>query len=157
MPWRGSVGQAKHRLRRGKTGYRVLAELPKITPAIPCKFRGRDDRFAELGGNFLQTGGEIHRRSDTSKIEPVAATDIAIHHLTDVEREPEADGRFTLAGRQLGNPRPEFARTGERAMANLACIAVAGDWKNRQQAVAHELEHFAPVIVDRRNLATWRC
>jgi len=142
QPRNNAVGaiswQAKHRLRRGKTGLPSLAELPKITPAIPCKFAEATIASPSLEATFSSRAARftpVH----TSEIEPVAATDIAVHHLTDMEREPEANGRFTLAGRQLGDPRPEFARTGERAMANLACIAVAGDWKNRQQAVAMNL------------------
>ena len=38
-------------------------------------------------------------------------------------------------------------------MAHRAGVALAGDRENRQQSIAHEFEHFATVIEDRRHLA----
>ena len=89
---------------------------------------GRDNRFAELGGNLFQPRGEIHRRADAGEIEAIAAADIAVHDLADVKRKPEAYRRLVLAGRrQFGDARAELPRAGERAPANLAGFSFAGD------------------------------
>ena len=107
----------------------------------------------ELRGDLFQPRRKIHRRPDAGEIEAVAAADIAVHHLADVQREPEADRILAFRrARQFGDACPHFPRAGKRAAANRGRVGVAGDRKNRQQAVTHEFEHLAAVIEDRRHL-----
>src|SRR5271156_828063 len=142
------------RLRRREAGHRVRAKLPELVRKTCREFGGGDNRLAELGGDLLQTRGEIDRRPDASEIETIAAADVAVHHLADMKRQPKAYWRFVLAGgRQLGDARKKFPRARQGAAANRIGFAIAGNRENRQQTVAHEFEHLAAVVEDRRHLA----
>ena len=55
--------------------------------------------LAELRRDLLQPRREIDRRPDAGEIEPVAAADVAVQHLADVEREAEADRVLAVAAR----------------------------------------------------------
>ena len=50
---------------------------------------GRDDRPAELARELFQPRREVDRRPDTGEVEPLAAADIAVKHLADVQRQAE--------------------------------------------------------------------
>ena len=98
--------QPEHHLRRRETGYRMLAEAPELVREVRGKIGGRDDGFAEFGRNLLQPRREIDRRADAGEVEAVAAADIAVHHLADMQRKPEADRLFVLGlARQFGDAR----------------------------------------------------
>ena len=118
------------------------------------KVCGRNDCFAERGSDLFQTRRQVDRRPNASKIEAVTAADIAVHHLSDVKRKAKAYRRFILGlARQFGDAGPHFKRAGKRATTNSGGIVVAGNGENRQQSIAHELEHLTAVIEDRGNLA----
>ena len=142
------------------------AEKPATVHSPSCvNSRGRwaansadaDDRLAELRRDLLQPRREIDRRPDAGEIEPVAAADIAVQHLADVQRQPEADRvrrRRPAACRARRSARSRLARGGERPAADLVrVVAVRRQRENRQQSVADELQHLAAVLEDRRHLA----
>ena len=45
----------------------------------------------QLAGELFQPRGEIDRGADAGEIEPVAAADIAVEHLSDMQSEAEAE------------------------------------------------------------------
>src|SRR6187200_288981 len=118
------VGQAEHRLRRRKARHGALAELRELLRQVGGELRRSDDRLAELRRDLLQPRREIDRRPDAGEIEPVAAADIAILHLADVQREAEADRALAVARRlvQRLDQRAGLACGGERPAANLARV-----------------------------------
>src|SRR6478672_1169240 len=89
--------QAEHRLRRRKARHGAFAEAQEILRQVGGEFRRSDDRLAELRRDLLQPRREIDRRPDAGEIEPVAAADIAIQQLADVQRETEADRALAVA------------------------------------------------------------
>src|ERR1700678_1741227 len=134
------MGEPEYHLRCSETRDRMLAEAAEFVGEVAGKIRRCHDCFAELGRDLLQTRREIDRRADTSEIEPVATADIAVHYLADMQREPEAYRLVILAdARKFGDAFSYFERARQHATAYCAGIAVAGDRKNRQQPVAHEL------------------
>jgi hypothetical protein len=141
-------------LRRDETRHGKLTPTREFTRAMAGKVCGRNDRFAKRGSDLFQTRRQVDRRPDASEIEAVTAADIAVHHLSDVKRKAKAYRRFILdLARQFGDAGPHFKRAAKRATANSGGIVVAGNGKNRQQSIAHELEHLAAVTEDRGNLA----
>ena len=79
QPW--LILQSKYRWHLVEAGYRMAAEIFPFALREAREIRGRDDGSLEPCGQLLETRGEVHRRSDASEIEPVARTDIAVHHL----------------------------------------------------------------------------
>src|ERR1700733_1511796 len=132
------LGYTENRLRRGKARHSVLAQRAELSWTVTGKLRRSDDRLAELGSDFLQTRRQIHRRADASKVEPVTAADIAVHHFADVQGKTEADGIGVVGARQLGNATAKRPRAFQRASADRAGVLSAVDRENREQPVAHE-------------------
>ena len=94
---------------------------------VAGKIRRRNDRFAELGRDLFQPRREIHRRADAGEVEAVAAADIAVHHLADMEREPEAYRLLVLAyARKFSDAFSHIERARQHAAAYRAGIVVAG-------------------------------
>jgi len=114
---------------------------------MPRKGFGGDDRAAELACDLFEPRRQIHRWADTSEIQAVAAADIAVEHIAQMQREAEAHARDR---RDL---RPRFVRRGKRLGAGSVGIRLFGHGKNRQQPVAHVFQHLAAMLGDRRDLA----
>ena len=105
----------------------MLSEAAELIRKVAGKIRRRYDRFAELGRDLFQPRRKIHRRADAGEVEAVAAADIAVHHLADMEREPEAYRLLVLAdARKFSDAFSHIERARQHAAAYFAGIAVAG-------------------------------
>ena len=109
--------------------------------------------WPSCGGDLFQPRGEVHRRADTGEVEPVAAADVAVHHVAGVERKSEADRPRRLCGVESVDAPARVQRAGECALADLPRVVGLGEREDRQQAVADEFQHLAAAVEDRRHLA----
>src|ERR1700760_4698012 len=95
--------------------------------------------------HLFQSSGEIDRRADAGEIEPVAAADIAVENLSDMERHAETKPLDGLAdpklhGLDIG---ARLASCFQHLRARLADIAdILIERKYREQAVAHEFQNL---------------
>ena len=106
-------------------------------------------------GDLLQPCGEIDGGADAGEIEPVAAADIAVQNFPDMQRDAEAEALDGFADRVMHrlDAGAGFARGLQHVAANLPDVAdIFVDRKHREQAVAHELQHFPAMGPDRRHL-----
>ena len=97
-------------------------------------------------GDLLQPRGEIDGGTDAGEVEPVAAADIAVQNLPDMQRDAEAEALDGVADRIMHrfDAGAGFARGLQHARADLLGIAdLFRDRKHREQPVAHELQHLA--------------
>ena len=120
----------------------------------PAKSSEGNDTPAEGRRELLEARREVHRRADAGEIQPVAAADIAVEHLAQMQRQTEADAPRSPAALErldvcaaLRAPRRARVRRPRRRRRR----PVAG--KDRQQPVAHEFQHLAAVLEDRGHLA----
>ena len=63
-------------------------------------------------GQFFTPRRQVHARADTGEIEPVAAADIAVQHLAEMQGEAKALAIAALNPDKsvgCGNLRPDFA------------------------------------------------
>src|SRR5258707_1127383 len=120
-----------------------------------------EDRAPESRGQLLDARREVHRRADTGEVQSVPATDIAIENAAEMERQSEPHALGTLTTRralECCDVCPRGAGRGQHPPADLAEIPIAldfrvsGDPKDREQPIAHEFQHFAILIEDRRDL-----
>src|SRR5665213_1177039 len=106
--------------------------------------------------DLFQPGREIDRGPDAGEVEPVAAADVAVENLSDMQREPEAESLDRLPERIAHrlDAGAGFARGLEHARTDLLNAAVLiRDRTHCEQPVAHEFQNLAAVIPDCRNLA----
>ncbi len=75
-------------------------DLHQIVRTVFCELLRRHNAAPQLARQFFQARGQIDRRTDAREIEPVAAADIAVKNVADVERESEVDIEV-LAGRGM--------------------------------------------------------
>src|ERR1700734_2041992 len=100
----------------------------------------------EPAGDFFQPGRQIDGGTDAGEVEPVAAADIAVQNFSDVQRYPKSKALDGVADRVAQGPDAfaVLARSLQHVAADLSDIAVLfGNRERREQAVAHELQHFA--------------
>ncbi len=82
----------------------------------------------------------------------ILAADVAVEHLAEMKRDAAAHG---LASRRVVAPQrrhgvARLARRDKRAPAGGRGVAVApGQRKDREEPVAHELQHLAALAMDR--------
>src|SRR5262249_45528637 len=146
----------EYRLRRAEAGELEFSNGQQPARTVKAEIAGSDDRAAELAGKLFQPRGEVHCRPDDGEVEPVAAADIAVKHLADVQCQAETDG--VAAGvpsrcRHSGDALSRVKRGGKRAPAHRAGIGFRRDRENREQAVSHKFEHLAASLEDWRHLA----
>src|ERR1700683_822129 len=91
------IRQAIHSLRCGKARDGVLTEARERVRHVTCKIGRRDNCSAELGRDLFQPCREIHGRPNAGEIETVAAADIAVHHLANMECKPKPYWRLVFA------------------------------------------------------------
>ena len=106
-------------------------------------------------GDFLQAGCQIDGRADAGEIEPVAAADIAEQNFSDMQRHPETEALDGFADRVMHriHAGAGFPRGLQHVAAHLLGVAYRfRDRKHRQQAVAHKLQHFPAMGLDRMHL-----
>src|ERR1700734_1765022 len=87
---RDLVRQTVDALSPGKSGDRKLAEFGPAAGADVREALGRYDGAMQLAGDLLQPCCEIDGGADAGEVEPVAAADIAVEDLADMQRNPEA-------------------------------------------------------------------
>jgi len=64
-----------------------LAESGEFVRAATREFPGGEDRASELAGQLFNACGTVDGRANAGEIEPVAAADIAVEDIADVQRE----------------------------------------------------------------------
>src|ERR1700730_13420229 len=80
------VFEAKDRLCRAEAGQREFAEWRKFAPAVACElFRGAD-LAPQRPRQLFEASGKIDGWTDAGEIEPIAAADIAVEDIADVQR-----------------------------------------------------------------------
>ena len=95
----------------------------------------------QLPGQLFDACDTIDCWANAGEIEPIATADIAVENITDVQCQTEPQPRHSRACERR-DICLRLTCGGERA---LACLSlVVRDRKNRQQPIAHELQHFAP-------------
>src|SRR5215470_14027389 len=87
---RNFVFEAKHELRRAEAGKSELAECGELTPAMLCELTGSQDPAPQLAGQLFDARGEIDGRTNAGEVEPIAAADIAVQDIADVQGQAEA-------------------------------------------------------------------
>src|SRR5262249_39574728 len=121
---------------------------------MACEFVTGDDDPAQFGSEFLQPGRQIYRGTNAGEIQPVAAANVAVQDLPKVERQSKTHATY-LGSRRLID-RSDICTClicgSQCASTNLSRVGVASDREDGQEAVAHELENFATMLEDRRNL-----
>src|SRR5271155_3766870 len=106
--------------------------------------------------HLFQPRRKIDGRADTGEIEPVAAADIAVENLSDMQSYTEAEPLDDLADRKLHGPDigARLAGRFKHLRAGISDIAdILIERKHREQSVAHEFQNLAAMGSDRRNLA----
>src|SRR6202000_1370030 len=84
-----------------KSGNRKFAEfLPTVRTGLR-EGRGRHHGAMQAARHLFQPRREVDRRTDAVKVQPVAATDIAIKDAPDVKRHAEPKALDGLADRKL--------------------------------------------------------
>src|SRR6202035_1248769 len=89
-PHRNFVFEAKHELRRAKAGKGELAECGELAPAMLCELAGSQDPAPQLAGQLFDARGEIDGRTDAGEVESIAAADIAVEDIADVQGQAKA-------------------------------------------------------------------
>src|SRR5260221_1373886 len=88
------VAEAERRLRRAEPGEGEFADRDELGAAVTGELaRGKNDS-AEPGGQLLDARREVHRRPDRGEVETVAATDIAVEDLAEMQRQAETQPPF---------------------------------------------------------------
>src|SRR5205814_1275231 len=116
----------------------------------------RHDGATEPAGQLLEPRREIDGGADAGEIEPVAAADIAVENLADMQRDAETEALDVVAELVLHrlDAGAGFARGFEHVAADLLLVAdIFVDRKHREQPVAHIFQDFATMVADRRDLA----
>jgi hypothetical protein len=97
---------------------------------MPGEFAGGQYRMPGFAGQLFKPRRQDHARADTGEIEPVAAADIAVQHLADMQGEAKA---LAIAapdpGKSVGcgNLRPDLAGC---RLDNWDCTS---DWSHHQR------------------------
>ena len=108
-------------------------------PSSPASFSSRAARL---------TAGPMQVKSSR-----LLAADIAVEHLAEMQRQAEADAaRRRLRPSIAATRAARLVRRGEGGGAAARRRIAGRDRKDRQQPVAHEFQHFAAVLEDRRDL-----
>jgi hypothetical protein len=87
------VLEAEDQLGRAKAGKGEFAERGKFAWAVTREFIGGEDRAPQLAGQLFDACGTIDRGTNTGEIETIAAADIAVKNIADVQRQAEAQPR----------------------------------------------------------------
>jgi hypothetical protein len=119
---------------------------------IGCRGEGLagEQRAAQSLGQLLEPAGVVDRRPDDGEVEPAPRPDVAEPDLAEMQRQPEGERR--LAG-GVASPVQRVDRRegglggGERPAAGVGGVVAGG--KDRQQAVAEELEDLAAGLGER--------
>ena len=118
----------------GKARYGKFSDRTEIAAAIFGEFLRRQNSAAEPAGKLFQARRQIYRRADTSKVEAIAAADIAVEHVTQMQREAETHAGVAVGCRlQLGDFGPRHKRCLERRGADRGGIAF-GDLSEKSPA-----------------------
>src|SRR6516165_2260003 len=84
--------------------------------------RGRSQHCAaEPAGQLFEARDEVDGRPDAGEIEPVAAANIAVKHLADMQSQPEA---HALGDREVGNA-ARASRAAARPAAKEAAMSAS--------------------------------
>src|SRR6202011_1109344 len=86
----GFIRQPLTPLALRETCDRKFAEIAPAAGAYAGKAFGRHDGAMQTAGDLLQPRREIDGGADAGEVEPVAAADIAVEDVSDVQRHPEA-------------------------------------------------------------------
>src|SRR5215469_17645140 len=128
--------QAKDLLRRAESGEREFAERDEFTAAMPRKFARSKYHPPQPTGQLLNARRQIDGLADAGEIETVAAADIAVKDLAQMQRQPEPQPAEMLDPGRLGQRldiRLRRTGSGERAAASFGRVGIAfGDRKDRQ-------------------------
>src|SRR5579862_6317218 len=130
-----------------------MPELPyRLVEPLGKRLR-HDQRAVELAAEMLDPAGQVHIGADDREIEPVAGADIAVGDRAVMQREPGLQQR--PAGRSapvaLGERGEALPRREKGAPARLLGGAAGFLMEEREDAVAHDLDDLAAVLVDRRD------
>src|SRR5215469_6136777 len=152
-----AFGKCEYWLKGAKATQRKLANRHHPRRAMPGEFTRGEYRIPGFTGQLFKPRRQVDGRADTGEIESVAAADIAVQHLADMQREAKA--RATAdpdpdKGVGCGNLRLDFVGCLQRLSARVREVGrLAGDRKDRQHPVAHEFQDFASAVENRRDLA----
>ena len=85
--------ETEDRLRCAEPGKREFAECREFTRAVAGKFSRGEDGASELAGQLFDARCKIDRGPDAGEIEAIAAADIAVEDIADVQCQAEAQSQ----------------------------------------------------------------
>ena len=113
--------------------------------------RGRPQhRAAEPAGQLFETRDEVDGRPDAGEIKPVAAANIAVQHLADMQSQPKA---HALGDGEVGDCGSRLERGSQTGGAGGGDAGIIADREDREQAVTDEFQYLAAPFEDCWNLA----
>ena len=87
------IRQPEYQLRCVKAGQPEFTERGEFFRAVAREFTGSEDRVAQLGGQLFDPGGTIDGWTNASEIKSIAAADIAVEDIADVQCQAEPQPR----------------------------------------------------------------
>src|SRR5271167_726100 len=93
LPYRHFVFEAEHPLCRAKAGKGEFTKGGEFVGAMLRELIGGENRSPQLTGQLFNARGKIDSRTNAGEIEPIAAADIAVKDIADVQRQAEAQPR----------------------------------------------------------------
>src|SRR6266478_6485166 len=130
-----------------------MPDLPYRPVEVLGEGLRHDQRAVEFAAEMLDPAGQVYIGADHGEIEPVAGADIAVGHRAVMQRDPGVERRRagSLAPVALRQRRQALPRRGKRALARLPRGAPGHLMEEREDAVAHDLDDLAALLVDRRD------
>src|ERR1700741_1719914 len=83
------IRQPEYQLPCAKAGQPEFTERGEFSRAVAREFTGSEDRAAQLAGQLFDAGGTIDGWTNASEIKSIAAADITVEDITDVQCQAE--------------------------------------------------------------------
>src|SRR6202008_2247843 len=85
--------EAEHPLGRAEAGKREFAECGEFAGAMLREFIGGENPAPQFAGQLFEASGKIDGWTNAGEIKPIAAADIAVEDIANVQCQAEAQPR----------------------------------------------------------------
>lgn len=129
---------------------RIASHRNQAAPDVPDfgKRRRYQNRLVDRAAHRRDAAGLVDRRADDGKVQPFAASDIAIDDFADMQAEIHVGDGLALRCTPFFEFGDGAARGNGGGQRRVAGVHAVFGGKNGKRTVADQLEHVAAMLVD---------